>query len=175
MQIMRMEYDDLALMSGKATLHVYGLGTFKVFSGRERYINNPNCTAIPDYGAIPVGQYYIVDRPPSSIGNTIKNFGGDLINGTNHNEWLGLFNSETMSDHVFVNGVQRGGFRLHPLRPNGSGESWGCITFFSVPDFQTVRSRLINTKQSRVPGSRNGLLAYGRVDVRGISRFEKCN
>ncbi len=130
MIIMRMDYDNAALMSGRARLRVYGVGDFEVFSGRERYINNPDCSDIPDRGAIPPGQYYIVDHPPASTGGKIRNFGADLWFGTDHDEWFGLFSSQTMSDHVYVNGVKRGAFRLHPLRPNGSGESWGCITFF---------------------------------------------
>ncbi|WP_235425228.1 DUF2778 domain-containing protein [Dickeya undicola] len=170
-----MEYDNRALTGGKAILHVYGLGKFDVLSGRGSYINNPNCTNIPDQGPIPVGQYYIVDRPPSTFGNKIRNFGADLWFGTNHNEWFGLYNSKTLNDHATTNGVRRGNFRLHPLRPDGSGESWGCITFFKVNDFIVVRNALLKTRKIKVSASKNGLMAYGRIDVIGESHFEKCN
>jgi hypothetical protein len=35
MQIMRMNYDDLTKGGGEAKLHVYGVGTFPVFSGEK--------------------------------------------------------------------------------------------------------------------------------------------
>lgn len=73
--------------------------------------------------------------PSSGFANTVLRELKDLVNHTNHDEWFGLFSAQTMSDSVFVNGVKRGQFRLHPLRPDGSGESWGCITFFKVSDF----------------------------------------
>lgn len=87
----------------------------------------------------------------------------------------GLFSAQTVSDSVFVNGVKRGQFRLHPLRPDGSGESWGCITFFKVSDFQQVRRALLRTQQVRVPGSRAGMMAYGKVSVKGKPDYAKCD
>lgn len=41
MQIMRMTYDDID-NNGYAKLHVYGIGTFSVFSGQNPYTNDPN-------------------------------------------------------------------------------------------------------------------------------------
>ena len=35
MQIMRMTYNDLTKGGGEAKLHVYGVGTFPVFSGQN--------------------------------------------------------------------------------------------------------------------------------------------
>ncbi len=35
MQLMRMSYDDLTKGGGEAKLHVYGVGTFPVFSGQS--------------------------------------------------------------------------------------------------------------------------------------------
>ena len=78
-----------------------------------------------------------------------------------------------MSDHVFVNGIERGAFRLHPLRPNGEGESWGCITFYSVADFNLVRKAIVSRKKFKVPG-KSSLMAYGRVDVSGRDNFGSC-
>ncbi|WP_241627773.1 DUF2778 domain-containing protein [Rosenbergiella epipactidis] len=173
MQIMRMSYDDLTKGGGEAKLHVYGVGTFPVFSGQKPYTNNPNCTYLPN-SAIPVGRYWIVDRPEGSLANKIRGWAIDLWNGSNHSEWFALFNSSTMSDNVFINGVSRGGFRLHPLRPDGSGLSEGCITFLKRNDFYKVRKNLIHRKKVRVPNSNSGLMAYGYVDVQGKSDFDKC-
>lgn len=82
-------------------------------------------------------------------------------------------NNQTMSDHVFVNGVRRGSFRLHPLNTDGSGVSWGCITLYHSTDFQLLRRLLLSKPKVRVPGG-NGLMAYGRIDVRGVPDFSKC-
>nr|WP_276516191.1 tlde1 domain-containing protein [Rosenbergiella australiborealis] len=79
-----------------------------------------------------------------------------------------------MSDNVFINGVSRGGFRLYPLRPDGSGLSEGCITFLKRNDFYKVRKNLIHRKKVRVINSNLGLMAYGYVDVQGKSDFDKC-
>jgi len=79
-----------------------------------------------------------------------------------------------MNDSILINGVARGGFRLHPLRPDGFGESEGCITFVRRADFYMVRQALLRRKKVRVPGSRNGLMAYGYVDVQGESNFANC-
>ncbi|HHG8774919.1 TPA: tlde1 domain-containing protein [Raoultella planticola] len=78
-----------------------------------------------------------------------------------------------MADNVFVNGVDRGSFRLHPLRPNGEGESWGCITFYNILDFQLVRKSLLARKKIRVPGGKE-LMAYGRIDVTGRADYASC-
>lgn len=78
-----------------------------------------------------------------------------------------------MSDHVFVNGMMRGSFRLHPLNTDGSGVSWGCITLYKAAEFQILRRSLLNRKKVRVPGGR-GLMAYGRIDVQGVPDYSKC-
>ncbi|EIK1818092.1 DUF2778 domain-containing protein [Salmonella enterica] len=173
MQIMRMSYNDLTNGGGEAKLHVYGVGTFPVFSGQKPYTNDPNCTYLPNSG-IPVGRYWIVDRPEGSLANQLRGRVIDAWNGSNHSEWFALFNSHTMSDHMLVNGVSRGSFRLHPLRPDGSGISEECITFFRRSDFYTVRHSLLRRQKVRVPGSRSGLMAYGYIDVQGDSNFANC-
>ena len=63
---------------------------------------------------------------------------------------------------------------IFPLRPDGSGESEGCITFVNRADFYTVRQALLHRRKNRVPGSPHGLMAYGYVDVQGDSDFAKC-
>lgn len=173
MQIMRMSYDNLTKDGGEAKLHVYGVGVFPVFSGEKPYTNDPNCSS-RENSAIPVGRYWIVDRPEGSLANQMRSFVVDSWNGTNHSDWFALFNSQTMSDSTFVNGVQRGGFRLHPLRPDGTGISQGCITFFNRNHFYMVRDSLLRRRKVKVHGSRNGLMAYGYVDVQGVSDFANC-
>ncbi len=173
MQIMRMSYNDLTKGGGEAKLHVYGIGTFPVFSGQKPYVNDSRCAYLPN-SAIPVGRYWIVDRPQGSIANRVRGWAIDFWNKTDHSEWFGLFNAQTMTDSIFINGVNRGGFRLHPLRPDGSGESEGCITFVNRADFYTVRQALLHRRKNRVPGSPHGLMAYGYVDVQGDSNFAKC-
>lgn len=112
-----------------------------------------------------------MDRPDGSWRNELLTWFKDLCNGTNHNEWFGLYNDITMSDSLFVNGVERGGFRLHPLRPDGSGESWGCITFRNISDFQKLRSALLATQKMRI---KNKISAYGNVIVTGSTDYAKC-
>ncbi len=168
---MNMSYKDVS--KGQMTLNVYGVGSFPVFTGEEPYTNDPNCTYRENSG-IPVGKYWIVNRPTGSVANEVRGWVIDLWNHTDHSEWFGLFNASTMSDHVFIHGVNRGGFRLHPLRPDGSGYSEGCITFVNRTDFYVVRNALLKTIKIRVPGSRSGLMAYGCVDVQGDSNFDDC-
>ncbi|HEJ6927025.1 TPA: DUF2778 domain-containing protein [Serratia marcescens] len=173
MLIMRMSYNDLSKNGGEAKLHVYGLGTFPVFSGRQPYTNDPNCTYIEN-SAIPVGRYWVVDRPRGSLANQIRSWVLDQYTGNDHSDWLALFSAQTMSDSMFVNKIARGSFRLHPLRPDGRGYSEGCITFVSRLDFYKVCRFILGMKLIRVPGSRSTMMTYGFVDVQGESKFEKC-
>ncbi|QKJ87876.1 DUF2778 domain-containing protein [Paramixta manurensis] len=175
MQICMMDYSNLSPDGKRVKLHCYGIGTFDVLSGIDRYINKPNCSDI-EKAAIPPGTYWIVDRPTGSFVNQVR---AELIDmahfyKNHHSEWFGLFSAQTMTDHVFVNGVRRGSFRLHPLNTDGSGVSWGCITLYRSTDFQILRRSLLSRKKVVVPGGR-GLMAYGRIDVRGKPDFSKCD
>jgi len=49
--------------------HAYGIGTFPIFSGQNSYINDSRCAYLPN-SAIPVGRYWIVERPQGSEANT---------------------------------------------------------------------------------------------------------
>jgi hypothetical protein len=62
---------------------------------------------------------------------------------------------------TWVNGVQRGQFRLHPA--GGLGISLGCITLPSHSDFMRIRNALLHT--SKIPASSSGLSAYGAIEV----------
>lgn len=68
MQICMMDYSNLSRDNKTAYLHCYGIGTFDVLSGIERYINNPNCSD-HEKAAIPPGTYWITDRPDDGIVN----------------------------------------------------------------------------------------------------------
>lgn len=172
MQICRMDYNEVSSDGRRLKLHVYGVGVFPVFSGVEPVTNIAEC-AFKRNAALPVGTYWIVDAPLGSFANRVERAIKDFKNGTNHDEWFGLFSSTTMSDQLFVNGIDRGSFRLHPLRPNGRGESWGCITFYNIPDFQLVRRALLRYRKVRVTGGK-GLMAYGRIDVTGRTDYASC-
>lgn len=174
MQICMMDYRQLSSDGKKLKLNCYGVGSFDVLSGLEKYINNPNCSD-HDKAAIPPGTYWIVDRPAGSRFNRIRAEAIDFVHlyKNHHSEWFGLFNTQTMSDHVFVNGMQRGSFRLHPLNTDGTGVSWGCITFYNATDFHVLRNVLLQKGQTPVPGGK-GMMAYGRIDVLGVPDFSRC-
>ncbi|WP_367303071.1 DUF2778 domain-containing protein [Pantoea allii] len=174
MQICTMDYDRLSPDGKRVKLDCYGIGSFDVLSGIDRYINNPDCSDI-EKAAIPPGTYWIVDRPKGSVLNQLR---AEVIDAyhlykNHHSEWFGLYNAETMSDHVYVNGTRRGSFRLHPLNSDGTGVSWGCVTLYSSSEFQTLRNALLRIPKIKVPGGKD-LMAYGRLDVRGIPDFSQC-
>ncbi|EOD2801987.1 TPA: DUF2778 domain-containing protein [Klebsiella aerogenes] len=165
-----MDYSQVSADGKTVKLTCYGVGTFDVFSGVNPTTNIAEC-AFKDKAALPPGTYWIVPRPVGSFANRVLSSIKDWRNGTDHSEWFGLYNNSTMSDHLFVNGVNRGGFRLHPLRPDGSGESWGCITFHQINQFQVLRRALLSTKMVTV---KTGVSAYGRVLVRGSTDYANC-
>ncbi|MCW7550259.1 DUF2778 domain-containing protein [Photorhabdus sp. APURE] len=90
MQICRMNYNDLSDNGRKAKFHCYGVGIFDVFSGQDPYVNKSECSYI-EKSAIPPGQYWIVDRPVGSIANQVRGTALDMIHGTNHSQWFGLY------------------------------------------------------------------------------------
>lgn len=174
MQICMMDYSRLSADGKRVKLICYGVGSFDVLSGMDIYINNPDCSDI-EKAAIPPGTYWIVDRPEGSFANQVRAEALDLIHlyKNHHSQWFGLYSSQTMDDFVYVNGARRGNFRLHPLNTDGSGISWGCVTLYNASEFQILREALLRVKKVRVPGGK-GLMAYGRIDVRGVPDFSKC-
>ncbi|NUF77964.1 DUF2778 domain-containing protein [Snodgrassella sp. ESL0323] len=165
-----MNYNNVSKDGKYIKLICKNVGEFDVFSGASPMTNIAEC-AFKINAALPPGNYWIVDRPFGSIYGEAIALYKDWENGTNHREWFGLYNDITMSDSLFVNGVERGGFRLHPLRPDGSGVSWGCITFRNISDFQELRSALLTTQKMRI---KNKILAYGNVIVTGSTDYAKC-
>lgn len=57
----------------------------------------------------------------------------------------------------------RSSFRLHPLRPDGTGVSDGCITFYHRDDFYRLRFYLLHAHPYPIAGGR--LFAYGQITV----------
>lgn len=165
-----MDYSKTSADGQTVKLICNGVGTFDVFSGIKPTTNIAEC-AFKDKAALPPGNYWIVPRPLGSFYNIVANTVKDLLYQTNHYEWFGLYSESTMSDHLFVNGVNRGGFRLHPLRPDGSGESWGCITFHHISQFHIVRNALLSTNMVTIKA---GVKAYGHVTVKGRTDYENC-
>ncbi|WP_197531936.1 DUF2778 domain-containing protein [Erwinia tasmaniensis] len=164
---MRMVYDDEARKSGKGSLMVYGVGNFPVLSGRTTHVNDPNCEYLADEGFIPVGRYWIVDALKGGVYTQARRQFLDFLHNINHAQWFGLFNSQTINDYTFVNGTKRTGFRLHPVRPDGSGKSWGGITLFRASDFEHIRKALLRVNKVKVPrpcsGPMNMSMPWGEL------------
>lgn len=88
---------------------------------------------------------------------------------SDHAEWFALYCDDGhIDDYMWVDGVKRGNFRLHPI--GGGGISQGCITLQNYSDFQNVRRALLHTVP--VPAGNSGLLAYGRIEV--ITHGDTC-
>jgi len=148
-------------------LTIDGLGTFNAFSGNHQYRNHGGCTAVPNDGPIPAGKYWIVDRPTGGIGSQVFTWAKDTFNSTfgtpsDHSEWFALYRDDgSIDDVMWVNGVRRGQFRLHPA--GGQGISLGCITLPSHTDFMRIRNALLHTV--KIPARRSGLRSYGTIEV----------
>jgi hypothetical protein len=149
-------------------LFIFGVGTFMAFSGDGIYRNRGGCTALKEKGPIPAGKYWIVDRPAGGIRSQVQAQAKDAWNTiilgapSNHSEWFALYRDDgKIDDHTWINGVERGNFRLHPI--GGSGLSLGCITLQSRSQFQTLRQALLQT--TTIPARHSGLHAYGWIEV----------
>ncbi|WP_429469360.1 DUF2778 domain-containing protein [Paraburkholderia sp. WSM4175] len=164
-----MAYTGKFLVDNKplSPLTINGLGTFNAFSGNHQYRNRGGCTALPNDGPIPAGKYWIVDRPTDGIRSQVTARAKDIFNSalgtpSNHNEWFALYRDDgSIDDVTWVNGVQRGQFRLHPV--GGAGVSLGCITLPSRVDFLRIRTALLHTMT--IPARLSGLRAYGTIEV----------
>lgn len=137
------------------------LDTLRVdaFSGNGPDRNNPDSTAVPNVGPLPIGTYYVVDR--ESGGRFGKLY--DLF--SNKEEWFALYRNDGMiDDQTFVNSVVRGNFRLHPRGPLGL--SRGCVTVEHQDDFDRVRRKLLKAGRSRV--RQNDIMAYAVLTVGSV-------
>lgn len=135
----------------------FGAIEFPAFSGLKAHVNKRASICLMGNGPIPVGTYYILDRPS---GGTLGPF-RDLFNG--RRDWFALYADDGhMDDHTFCSAVQRGHFRLHPKGVTGRSE--GCIVLESAIDFHYLRAALTSRPATTLPGSQ--LKAYGRVIVK---------
>lgn len=157
-------------------LECHGVGSYDVQTGLLPHVNDPNCSFLAD-SAIPVGQYWIIDRPAGSLLNRAR---AEIIDAwhlyrNHHADWFALYNARTMSDITFVNNYSRGGLRLHPLNSDGSGVSKGCVTLYNYYDFYHLRAELLKTKKIHIlgPGGKT-LEAYGKINVIRNPDFSKC-
>ncbi|KAB0634949.1 DUF2778 domain-containing protein [Burkholderia latens] len=129
---------------------------FPAFSGKSPYINKRDHQCLGNYGPIPTGTYYIVDRQSGGRLGRFK----DAFSGKR--EWFALYADDgRIDDYTFCNSVTRGEFRLHPK--SGTGTSKGCITLENQADFDIVRGMLLGGR-GVIPGTE--VRAYGKVTVR---------
>lgn len=148
-------------------LTLFGVGVFMAFSGEGIYRNRGGCTAIKDNGPIPAGRYWIVERPRGGLRSRTLAWAKDTwntVNGapTDRSEWFALYRDDgRIDDQTWVEGIERGNFRLHPT--GRGGHSFGCITLQSRSEFQALRRALLYTPT--IPTGRSGLHAYGVIEV----------
>lgn len=160
-----LDFDKISADRKKLSLACPGIGNFDVFSGDVPFTNRAECTSI-DHSAIPSGKYWIVDRPEGPWKSRLLTWGEDFATGNDHSTWFGLYRDDgSIDDHTFISGIQRSNFRIHPLRPDGSGTSWGCITFFRTSDFMSFRQSLLRVQKGKV--KHTDLTTYGTVTVKG--------
>ncbi|QGY32623.1 tlde1 domain-containing protein [Pantoea cypripedii] len=79
-----------------------------------------------------------------------------------------VISNRLMSISRWINGIQRGNFRLHP-----GMISQGCITLERNSDFAMIRNRLLHTPLTDVPCTRN-LKARGFIEVKEYGYGETC-
>ncbi|MDK1226405.1 DUF2778 domain-containing protein [Cronobacter turicensis] len=151
---------------GKLLLRCAGIGVFPVFSGLGSYKNVLEFSDRRN-GPIPLGKYWIVDRPRGGPYSRFRTWQKERSIGNIYDEWFALFRQDGfLDDTTVVGGTSRKSFRLHPLRKDGTGVSDGCITFYNRTDFYILRAALLNTMKYVVYC--NGLEAYGDINVIGM-------
>jgi hypothetical protein len=130
---------------------------YRAFSGQGAYRNKPAHQCVTTKGPIPMGRYFIVDRPTGGRLGPIL----DTLRGKN--EWFALFADDgRIDDFTFCAAVERGNFRLHPRGPHGISE--GCITLEGRAEFLRLRNHLLSSMKIQVPGTEHQ--AYGTVIVK---------
>lgn len=149
-----------------APLFMYGVGTFMAYSGNGTYRNRAGCVAVPNNGPIPNGRYHIVKRPSGGLKGIIRTDAHDFYSWPTSTpvikyEWFALYRDDgKIDDTTWINGVERGNFRLHP--PGPLGVSRGCITLQHRTDFLSIRQALLSTRQIKLS---NVLMSYGVIEV----------
>lgn len=126
------------------------------FSGLSAAANNSRKMCLPDVGAIPKGNYYIVDR---ESGGRLGWFYDRL---QNKSDWLALYAIDSkIDDEVLCDGIVRGQFRLHPAGVRAT--SRGCIVLPNMADYRLIRNELKSNGKFLVGDS--DLTAYGVLTV----------
>ena len=144
-----------------------GVGSFPAFSGDGIYRNRGGCTAVVNFGPLPAGRYWIVERPGGGFRSRAEAYLTDAWNTaigapTRHTDWFALYRDDGLiDDWTWVNGIRRGNFRLHPS--GGAGHSFGCITLQNIVDFRRLRQVLLRAKT--IPAGNSGMRAYGCIEV----------
>ncbi|MFE8117278.1 DUF2778 domain-containing protein [Brenneria goodwinii] len=146
-----------------STLFCEGFGSVHAFSGNKQDRNQSKSTAVPFDGPLPTGEYFILDRKSGGRLGGLNDFMQDILAGTHRAGWFALYrNDGVIDDFTFINGVQRGHFRLHPVGRFGISE--GCITLPDMIQYYRLWKFLKSQKMEKVPGS--SLYHYGRVIVK---------
>jgi len=149
-----LNYNDRT-SNGTLRLKCSGVGVFYVFSGLDAFKDILEFSDRKN-GPITLGKYWIVDRQKWGLYSRFKKLEKEMRTGNDYDKWFALFKQDSvLDDYAFVDLFQRGNFRLHPLRPDGSGVSDGCITFYNQADFNTLREALLLTQQKTI-GSAGG-------------------
>lgn len=148
--------------SGISTLACPGVGFFPAYTGNAGpHRNNPDSVAIPDIGPLPTGRYHIVQRPRGGRLSPIRDYFNSRISGSDRDLWFGLYRDDgTIDDITFIDGVERGAFRLHPAGYRGISN--GCITLPFHAHYSILHRALLQTKTYYV---RSGLIGYGTIHV----------
>lgn len=159
-----------------APLTFSGMRPMMAFSGTGANRNRAGCANVAMVGPLPVGKYWIVDREQGGYFSQkiagMKDAYNHVFHGAKfgHAEWFALYfdGPGIISDYMWIKGVERGNFRLHP-----GVLSEGCITLAHNGDFGLIRRRLLNTPLIDVPCMR-GLKARGSIEVRSFAYDETC-
>lgn len=156
------------VLNGKdmSSLNFPGIGKFRAFSGNGRYLNRPGCTYVQNDGALPTGKYLIVDRPQGGFRTRYRTFVNDLLTDNDRSEWFALYREDgSLDDYTWINGVRRGGFRLHP--GGRGGISLGCLTMLVTSEFHLLRNVLLSARPARA----DSLHVYGEIEV--IAQYDE--
>ncbi|EOE6864824.1 DUF2778 domain-containing protein [Cronobacter dublinensis] len=143
------------------TLSCPGVGFFSAFSGSGSAINLADKTMLKNIGPLPCGRYYIVLRGRGGTFAQARDKANAFFTGSDRSTWFALYRDDgKIDDSTFINGVQRGMFRLHPIGP--SGLSKGCITLYSQQDFDILAKAILRTSGQYVG---NYLIAHCVIQV----------
>jgi hypothetical protein len=153
--------DEMSLLSFP------GIGRFAAFSGNGNNKNQAGCITNINKGPIPLGKYWIVNRPTVNLIMELKGFIKDLTNElllspSDRSQWYALYrNDSNIDDYTWVNNVRRGNFRLHPK--GAANLSLGCITLSSYSEFEILRIALLRTPPILISNTR--IQAFGSIEV----------